>query len=76
MRYDLLSSHSTTELLDQVNEALKQDWTPLGGVSVTTLEGQPFFIQAVTHEEDLDKTEVSSTQARADAAAKEMSQTK
>jgi Domain of unknown function (DUF1737) len=77
MRYDLLSSHSSTELLDQVNEALKQGWIPLGGVSATTLEGQPYFIQAMTHhEEELDKTELSSTRARAAAAAaEEMSQT-
>jgi hypothetical protein len=75
MRYDLLSSHSSTELLDQVNEALKQGWIPLGGASATTLEGQPYFIQAMTHEEDLDKTEVSSRQDRANALTKEMNQT-
>jgi Domain of unknown function (DUF1737) len=63
MRYDLLSAHSSTELLDKVNEALKQGWTPLGGASATTLTGEPYFIQAMIRMNEVSEADAANERA-------------
>ena len=59
MEYQLISAESAAELQLQVNEALKNGWIPLGGVSTYVLDHAAWFVQAVTKEKAQEGIEVT-----------------
>lgn len=51
--YQLVQAEDPSELMDEVTEALKLDWQPLGGVAVVHEKGLYTFTQAmVVYAED------------------------
>lgn len=54
MKYKLVKNANPDWLEEEVNELIKQGWTPLGGVSVACYEGEDYFAQALTKPEEHD----------------------
>jgi hypothetical protein len=48
MQYRILHDSSSADLEMTVNTWIGLGWTPLGGIAVYVLDGQPWFAQAIT----------------------------
>ena len=48
MQYRILHDSSASDLELTVNKWIGLGWTPLGGVSAYVLDGEPWFVQAIT----------------------------
>jgi hypothetical protein len=47
VKYVIIETHSARDLRVEVNEAIKNGWQPLGGVSVSTDGSYTAYIQAM-----------------------------
>jgi hypothetical protein len=48
MQYQIVPADNSEQVQSLVDGLMKAGWTPIGGVSVYVLDGQPWFAQAMT----------------------------
>lgn len=64
MKYHIFSEPSIPELLEEVNDAIKRGWRPLGGVATSMEQGRQYYTQAVTLSWDSESYESESRRTK------------